>query len=137
MIKLEQVLYLLDKFCASDELYHELTMVCDELPKSYLIKQKKSQLNKICTIEHVPGHYPGAQISFSEALKDHIRELLQNDPSFDSNEPVKVKISGDGAKMSRSTNFMILSFCILQTGEMLCLQEATETIAIVQWPRKI
>ena len=26
--KLEQVLYLLDKFCASDELYHELTMIC-------------------------------------------------------------------------------------------------------------
>ena len=38
--KLEQVLYLLDKFCASDELYHELTMICDDLPKSYLIKQK-------------------------------------------------------------------------------------------------
>lgn len=36
--KLEQVLCLLDKFCASDELYHELTIMCDELPKSYLIK---------------------------------------------------------------------------------------------------
>ncbi|PFX29172.1 hypothetical protein AWC38_SpisGene6088 [Stylophora pistillata] len=38
--KVEQVLYLLDEFCASDELYHELTIMCDELPKSYLIKQK-------------------------------------------------------------------------------------------------
>ena len=35
--KVEQVLYLLDKFCASDELYHELTIMSDELPKSYLI----------------------------------------------------------------------------------------------------
>ena len=133
--KLEQVLYLLDKFCASDELYHELTMVCDELPKSYLIKQKSSQLKKICTIEHVPGHYPGAQISFSEVLKDHIRELLQNDPSFDLNEPVKVKISGDWVTMSRSPN-LILSFCILQTGEKIMSSRGNRTIAIVNGPEK-
>lgn len=31
--ELEQVLYLLDKFCTSNELYHELTMMCDDLPK--------------------------------------------------------------------------------------------------------
>lgn len=28
--KLEQVLYLLDKFCASDELYHKPTRICDD-----------------------------------------------------------------------------------------------------------
>ncbi|PFX16953.1 hypothetical protein AWC38_SpisGene18745 [Stylophora pistillata] len=111
--KVEQVLYLLDKFCASDELYHKLTIMCDELPKSYLIKQKRRQLNDICTIESVPGHYPGAQISFTETLKAHIKDLQKDDPSFGRNEPVKVKISGDGAKMSRSKNFMILLFSLL------------------------
>lgn len=33
------------------------------------------------------------------------------------NEPVKVKISGDGALISRNTNYVILSFSILQKGE--------------------
>ena len=28
-----------------------------------------------------------------------------------------VKISGDGAKMSRLTNFVVLSFCLLSEGE--------------------
>lgn len=79
-----------------DELYHELMIICDELPKSYFIKQKRNQLNDICTIESVPGHYPGAQISFTETLKTHIEDLQKNDPSFGINEPVKVKISGDG-----------------------------------------
>ena len=37
--KLEQVLFLLDKFCVGDEVYHELTMITDGLPKSYLVKQ--------------------------------------------------------------------------------------------------
>ncbi|KAJ7369993.1 hypothetical protein OS493_034939 [Desmophyllum pertusum] len=126
----------MDKFCTSDELYHELTMMCDDLPKSYLIKQKRNELNKICTIEPVPGQYPGAQISFSETLKNHVRELLENDPSYDITEPVKVKISGDGAKMSRSTNFMILSFCLLQTGEKVMSSRGNRTIAIVNGPEK-
>ena len=134
--KVEQVLSLLDKFCASDELYHELTIMCDELPKSYLIKQKRKQLNDICTIERVPGHYPGAQISFTETLKAHIKDLQKNDPSFDINEPVKVKISGDGAKMSRSSNFMILSFSLLQTAEKVMSSRGNRTIAIVNGPEK-
>ena len=70
--------------------------MCDELPKSYLIKQKRNQLNDICTVESVPGHYPGAQISFTETLKTHIKDLQKS-------EPVKVKINGDDAKMSRNT----------------------------------
>ena len=32
--KLEQVLFLLDKFCVGDEVYHELTMIREDLPKS-------------------------------------------------------------------------------------------------------
>ena len=46
-------------------------------------------------------------------------------------EPIKVKISGDRAKMSRSTNFMILSLCLLQTGEKVMSSKANRTIAIV------
>ena len=132
----EQVLYLLDKFCASDELYHELTIICDELPKSHLIKQKRSQLNNICTVENVPGCHPGAQISFTETLRCHIKDLQRKDPSFGLNEPVKIKISGDGAKMSRSTNFMILSFCLLQTGKKVMSSRRNRTIAIVNGPEK-
>ncbi|PFX15033.1 hypothetical protein AWC38_SpisGene20771 [Stylophora pistillata] len=96
--KLEQVLFLLDKFCVSQ--------------------------------------YPGAQISFSETLIEHVRELLKKDPHYDLNEPVKVKISGDGAKMSKSTNFMILSFCLLQTGEKVMSSKGNRTIAIVNGPEK-
>ena len=62
--KLEQVLFLLDKLCARDKLYHDLSMICDDPPKSCLVKQKRTDLNKICTIQPVPGQYPGAKLSF-------------------------------------------------------------------------
>lgn len=60
------LLYLLDKFCTGDEFYHELSIISDRLPQSYLIKQKRNELNKLCHVERIPGMYPGAQISFSE-----------------------------------------------------------------------
>ena len=51
--KLEKILFLLDKFFVGDAFYHELSMVCDGLPKSYLIKQRRQQLNDIC---HITPH---------------------------------------------------------------------------------
>ena len=110
--------------------------MCEDLPKSNFIKQKRNQLNNICSIEPVPGQYPGAQISFSETWKSHIRDLLRTDPSYDLTEPVKVKISGYGAKMSRSTNFMTLSFCLLQTGEKVMHSRGNRTTAVVNGPEK-
>lgn len=100
---LEQVLYLLDKFCASDELYHELTMVCEDLPKSYLPKHKQNQLNNI------PDLF-----------------LWNSEESCLSTEPVKVKKSGDGAKMSR-----VLSFCLFETDEKMTSSRVNTTIAIL------
>jgi hypothetical protein len=36
---------------------------------------------------------------------------------------VRVKISGDGARMTRLTNYVILSYCLLDNSEDVLLQE--------------
>lgn len=133
---IEQILFLLDKFCTSDEMYHELAISYDDLPRSYLIKQKRTDLNKLTNVERIPGRYPGAQIPFVETLVKHVSELLQSHPNYGINEPIKVKISCDGAKMSRSTNFVILSFALLQTGICVMSSKGNRTIAIVNGPEK-
>ena len=43
---IERVLFLLDKFCVGDEVYHELSVTIEGLQKSYLIKQLRGELNK-------------------------------------------------------------------------------------------
>ena len=48
--KIEQILFLLDKFCVGDAFYHELTMTFEGLPRSYLVKQCRDNLNKLCHI---------------------------------------------------------------------------------------
>lgn len=71
-------------------------MICDDLLKSCLVKQKRTDLNTIFTIQPVLGQYPGAKLSFSGTLIEHVSELLKNDPSYDLSECVKINIS-DGA----------------------------------------
>lgn len=70
---LHQPLFFLNKFCVSDKLYHELTFLNNDLPRSYLIKQKRSDLNKLSHVERVPDNYPGPQITFVDKQKDHSR----------------------------------------------------------------
>ena len=45
--RVEQILFLLDKFCVGDAAYHEFTSLSDDLPKSYLVKQMRGNMNKI------------------------------------------------------------------------------------------
>lgn len=93
--KLEQILFLLDKFCVSDECYDELTLIFNGMPRSYLLNQRRSALNDLCHIERVPGPYPGAQHSFSDILQQYVKEYLENNPAHDADTPVQVKISSD------------------------------------------
>ena len=90
--KLEQVLFLLDKFCVGDEVYHELTMITEDLPKSYLVKQLRGNLNKIYHMEQTQGKYPGAKINFTATLEEHIKEL-NNKPEL-KDGCIDIKLSG-------------------------------------------
>ena len=117
-------------------MYHELTILYNDLPRSYLIKRKRSYRNKLSHTEKVPGNHPGAQILFVDTLQDHIWEYLKSHPSHPREEPTKVKISGDGAKTSQKTNFMILSFSLQQTGERVISSTGNRTLCIVNDPEK-
>ena len=55
--KVKSVLFPPDKFCITDAAYHELTLTSggQDLPRSYLIKQCKENLNLLCHIGRTPG----------------------------------------------------------------------------------
>ena len=82
--KIKQVVYIMDSFCVSDAAYHELSMIdTNGLPRSYLIKQCRQDVNSIHSITRTPGTWPGAQLSFrdelnSQLLNQVIKVLLIN-----------------------------------------------------------
>lgn len=70
--KVEQVLLLLDKFCVGDEAYHELSMITEGLPKSYLVKQSRTAINNLYHIERTPRKHSRSCLNFTSTLKDHV-----------------------------------------------------------------
>ena len=49
--------------------------------------------------------------------------LLQLEDGKGADEPIKVKISGDGAKMSHTSNLFVCSFSLLEDGQS-CLSSS-------------
>lgn len=76
--KVQSVLFVLDKFCIGEVAYHELTMTAngESLPRSYLIKQCKEELNKLCHITRTPGAPVGAQLDFNTELESEIKSQV-------------------------------------------------------------
>lgn len=75
--KVRNVVYIMDKFCVSDAAYHEFSMTNNEgLPRSYLIKQCRQDLNKVYSISRTPGEWPGAQLSFTDELNHQLSKQV-------------------------------------------------------------
>ena len=55
--RIEQILFLLDKFCVGDNFYHKLSMMVNGLPRSYLVKQCRQDLNSMCHLEGLKGQF--------------------------------------------------------------------------------
>ncbi|PFX12813.1 hypothetical protein AWC38_SpisGene23165 [Stylophora pistillata] len=114
-----------------DAFYHEISIVTDGPPRSYLVKQCRDELNKMCQIEPLNAKFEGAKVNSVETVfKVHISDFLKQNSDFD---PItdKIKINGDGATMKRNSNFILLLFSILQTEESVMSAKRNRTLGIV------
>ncbi|KAL5459982.1 hypothetical protein EMCRGX_G033386 [Ephydatia muelleri] len=108
-----RVLYILDRYGVSDAFYHELAMLFSELPRSRAVKKARTDLNHTMQLTRIPGH-EGAYRSFERSLCEQLSTMIAQDAtSFQPNQKIKVRISGDGAKFSRTSSFVLLSYAIL------------------------
>ena len=136
--KVEQTLFLLDKYGVGDSFFHELSMSNTAgLTRSYLIKQRRDDLNRMCHVVATPGKAEGAQLSFNSILLERLEDFIETNPDFDyDNQTIKIKLSGDGARMTRNTSFIILSFALLQGADDVMSARGNHTIAVVKSSEK-
>ena len=108
-------------------------MLFDDLPRSYLVKQKRNQLNGTCYVTSTPGNEEGAQVYFKEPLRERIKDYVTTHPTaISQGETVQVKISGDGARMTRRSNFILMSFALLQSSDDIMAAKGNHTVAVVK-----
>ena len=64
----------------------ELTVLCNRLPKSYLIRQLCKNINTICHLQRTPGPEEGAEIDAEAELTFAIRSFLTEQPEVQHSE---------------------------------------------------
>ena len=65
-------------------------------------------------------------------FKGHISDFLNQNYKFDFTcDKIKVKINGDGAKMTTNSNFIFLSFSVFQAEEPVTSAKGNRTLDIV------
>ena len=100
-----KILQVCDNSMISDSAYHELAMHVPEMPRKHLLVSCRNTVNETFEVKRTPGMLPGSYLSLqTELIKD-----LQNAESEGMPLPdtLKIKISGDGAKVSRISNFIV------------------------------
>ena len=128
--QIQEILFLLDKFYVGDSFYHELSMLHKGLPRSYLIKQCRDDLNAICHIDRLPGSTVGAKVRSIEGLiVEHVKESLAQLDNFDlSKDKIQIKISGDGAKMTRNSILSCFLSLFFNLENQLCHPKEIEQL---------
>ena len=129
---IEKVLFLLDKFCVRDSFYHELTMTINGLPKSFALLSK-GEINYIISVilHTLPVPQRGAQVLFSDLLKERLKDYLVSHPDG-YEDTIRIKMFGDGARMTRNSSFIFMSFALLDLGDDVMTAQGNHTIAVVK-----
>lgn len=123
--RMKEILFILDKFKISDNAYHEIVMKTGDLPKLHSIVSLREKTNNTFAINRTPGNIPGAYVSLRSELTDIIKNRTTN-----HEDKLQIKISGDGTKVTRISNFIVISFSIL-SAEKLSADEQ-KVLAIVK-----
>ena len=129
-------IYLMDSFNVSDKFYHELSMVQPTIPRSHRIKRVRSELNQSLKTKTKPG-------SLTERLREELEVIvstadapncilyqIQLNPES-NHEVFRIKLSGDGAKFSRCSNFFLVSFAILNLEQRVLSPPSNLVVSFV------
>lgn len=76
-------------------------------------------MNLIYTVQKTPSPIPGAQLEI--VFRDELSKFLSNLDNA-GKQTVRIKICGDGTKVSRIANYVCLSFSLLDDEEMFYQQ---------------
>ena len=131
---LEMVLYVKERFGLSNAAYHELSMVCRGLPRSWRMKDFVLCLNSLWEIKPCPEGY-GMQQSLESRLVERVHHLLDAN-KLNVGDKLKVKLSGDRTKVCRKLNLVNFTFTLLNEDDIAMSSQGNHTIAILNMFQK-
>ena len=111
--EVKSMLNVCDGGMISDAAYHEISMRVPSMPRSHHVIACRNELNTQFDVSRTLGRLPGSYLSLETELSRIVREMKFTNGDADVEQDLKIKISGDGAKVSRVSNFLVVSFSVL------------------------
>ena len=105
-------LFVKDKFCLSDEEYHEISLLSRELPRLHTVKKLTKSLNSQASVTPTVG-VVGVEQKLQDRLILHLTEMQRKgelDSLLRDNNCIRIKLSDDGTQLSRSVHVINFTF---------------------------
>ena len=137
--ELNELLYVKEKHGISNAAYHELSMVCTSLPRSWKVKDKAKSLNKKWAVTSTSEGTVGVQQPLEQQLCQRVERLLQTsstDEPFRSAHLLHVKLTGDGTNIGRGLHVVNFGFTVLEEGSVVKAASGNHTLCILREPEQ-
>ena len=129
---INMMLYVKEKFGISNQAYHELSMSCKSMPRSWKLREQVKYLNEKWDIRMTPND-KGVQQSIKDRLLIRINALKSSDPDeFQKMTSLKIKLTGDGTFIGKYIHVVNIAFTLLNEGNLAISAEGNHTIAIIR-----
>ena len=105
-------LFVKDKFCLSDEGYHEISLLSRELPRLHTVKKLTKSLNSQASVTPTVG-VVGVEQKLQDRLILHLTEMQRKgelDSLLRDNNCIRIKLSDDGTQVGRSVHVINFTF---------------------------
>ena len=109
--EVKSMLNVCDNAMISDSAYHEIAMRMPTLPRRNHLIACRNEINQTFDVKRTPGMLPGSYLSIQTELENLVLAIEKDEGTIPTN--LKIKISGDGAKVSRVSNFIVVSFSLV------------------------
>lgn len=138
--QLQIALYVKEKFCISDEAFHELSMIFKGLPRSHVLKNLATELNSQVNVFLTPNNTTGVQMSLRARIIVTVERLLSTaTPCRDrllSEKKLRIKLTEDGTNLGRSLHVVNVAFCVLDEERAGTSPYGNHSLAILKVAEK-
>ena len=129
--KVYSSLYVKDKYSISDQVFHELSAVVSDMPRSYQVKRVTHSGFKIT---RTPNGVLGVQQSLRARVTDRVTYLVQKAATDGKDIPntIRIKLTGDGTRIARGFSVVNIAFTILEEGAIAHSAMGNYVVAILK-----
>jgi hypothetical protein len=128
------LLYTKDRFGVSNQAYHELSMICKEMPRSWKVNERIKEINKKWNLTQTPGNFFGVQQTIKERLVIRLKALIESGTACLTDKKLRVKLSGDGTNIGKRLHVVNITFTILEEGDKAMAADGNHLVAVIKVP---